>query len=444
MKTFKTWLGAAALCLAAAPATADTVQPGFDLTPGQMPSTFSFWGTTAVTLPSGDVITFDGQSVDRWTSGGGFVMNLGSTTAAGYTTWMVLSPDGSEVVFADSGDGSGPGGDVWRAQVDGSGLSHVLALVSSYDAEFLSDGDLIVTADLTGGGNGNDLIRLDLSVPSATPIGFVDGPSGPIAVRKNGNVYYATQSFDFPTPTGFVDILSWTSAQVSGGTFLDVNNASLFASGYDGGSAFVADPINGGLFLAENVYDNNFALVSAKVKRVRPGAGVFEEVVDSSLAIGALEIANTGGGAANFRAYQPADGSNLLYSTTDFFSQTTRNLVVPKRPILNVSGPGTLGIGSVTLTMTGGVPDGAMYLTFAPQDQMTVDEETYLLPGFLWHTYFGPGTTRRMGFYLSTDSNGDGSFTFWNPGSLIGLYGYQMLVTDAGGTFLGSSTQASF
>ena len=441
----KLLLGAAAICLSALPALSDTFAAGFEGFEASTPNTFSSWGTLTATLPSGDIITFDGQSADRWTAAGAFVANLGTTPAGAFSAWMVLSPDASEVVFADSGDGSGPGGDVWRASVDGSGMSHVLALVSSFDAEFLPDGDLIVTADLTGGGNGNDLLRLDLSAPSVTAIGFVDGPSGPVAVRANGNVYYATQSFSFPTPAGSTSILSWTSAQVTGGAFLDAGSANVFASGYDGGSAFVADPVNGGLLLAINVYDGmTFALLSAEVLRVLPGAGVFEQVVDANLAIGSLEIANTGGGAANFKAYQPADGSNLLYNTTNFFSTATRNLVTPKRPVLVASGPGTLGIGAVSLSLTGGRPNGTMYLAFAPQAQMTPNEVTYQAPGYLWHTHFAPGTTRRMTFYLPCDSSGDATFTFWNPGSLNGVYGYQMLIADQLGTFEGSSTEAAF
>jgi len=442
MRVLATLLATCALAAGAPRAAADTVADGFDLTTGAVPSPFSFNGTVTATLSTGDVITFDGKSVDRWTANGAFVMNLGILGTERFTAWVVRSPDESEVIFADSGSGA-PGGDVWRAAVDGSGLSHVVALRYGFDAEFLPDGRMIATADL--GNGGNDIVLIDVDAGTATPIGFIDGPSGPIAVRSGGRVFYANGDFAFPSPPGSTEILSWTWAQVDGGTFLDENNATVFASGYDGGFALAADPIKGGLLLAENVYDAGFQLLSARVLRVYPGAASFDVVAEADAAIGALEIVNTGGGAANFRAYQPSTGSNLYYNSTDFATMAAnRNLIAPRRPQLGVSGAGTTGIGAVTLTLTDGVPNGTMFLVFAPQDQMTPSEMTYQAPNYLWHTHFAPGTGRRMGFHIGTDANGDGSFTFWNPGSLLDLYGYQMLVGDALGVFVGSSNDVTF
>ena len=42
------------------------------------------------------------------------------------------------------------------------------------------------------------------------------------------------------------------------------------------------------------------------------------------------------------------------------------------------------------------------------------------------------------------DAGGNGSYSFWNPGTLNGQYGYQFLVGDAAATFLGSTNDVTF
>ena len=55
-----------ALLLASAPTLADTPAAGYQL--GSIPSPSPFAATC--TLPGGDIVTFDGLSVDRWTAAG--------------------------------------------------------------------------------------------------------------------------------------------------------------------------------------------------------------------------------------------------------------------------------------------------------------------------------------------------------------------------------------
>jgi hypothetical protein len=50
----------------------------------------------------------------------------------------------------------------------------------------------------------------------------------------------------------------------------------------------------------------------------------------------------------------------------------------------------------------------------------------------------------RFTFLLPSDANGTTNVTFYNPGGLTGLFGYQFLVGNAAGTLIGSSNAVQF
>ena len=129
---------------------------------------------------------------------------------------------------------------------------------------------------------------------------------------------------------------------------------------------------------------------------------------------------------------------------TDFFSSATHARIRPLRPTLTLSGPGILGVGSVTLDVVDAPANGSLYLFFGAQGQMSPTEETYSHPGYLLHTHLDPASAKRVPFYLPTNGAGNGSFTLYNPGGLEGLFGYQFLVGDGTATMLGSTNDVTF
>jgi hypothetical protein len=431
--------------LAAPAALADTPALGFEIEALPMPTGVPFFGSVTCTLPGGDLAIFDGTSVTQWTAGGAFVQTVAMLAEGGYAAFILPVPDGSGVVFAHSGDFfAGVQGEIFEAPLSGAGATSLFALKFPYDAIFLQDGDLLVSGDFSGTAQTNDFVRIHLATTGVTLIGQVDGPSGPIAQRANGDLFYAPATNAFPAPPGSGSIVYWTEADLTGGTFLDDTNSTLWASGYDPIAAMRVDPVKDRVFVAENLYDSGFTLQSARVLRARTSVALAEEIAVATQYVSNLEFVNTEGGAANFQSYQPGNGWSLKYNTTDFFSSATHDRIRPLRPTLSLSGPGVLGVGSVTLDVVDAPPNGTLYLVFGPQSQMSPTEETYAHPGYLFHTHLDPTSLKRVPFFLPTDAAGHGSFTLYNPGSLAGLFGYQFLVGDGTGTLVGSSNDAIF
>jgi len=420
-----------ALTLAAGPVLADTPGSGYTLSTTANPA----FASVTCTLPGGDVVTFDGLSVDRWTAGGAFVQNLATFPGFVFPSFVRPTPDGAAVVTGENSNGG-----LHRVALDGSGASFLVTLVFNYDAAFESSGDLIVSAATGGFGAGNDLVRVDMSPPSATSIGHVAGVSGPVEIQHNGDLYYGLQ--DFPQPAGTASVILWTAAQVASGTPLSEANATVFGTGLDGTASMRFDPVSKKLYLAEV----NSSTGANRVLRAGPTRALSQLVARGPAGrfISNLEFVSSGGGAASFGAYQPSNGSNLKYNTTDFVSRSDQTLVRPQRPTLTASGDGTTGQGAVTLSVSGAVPNGSVYLALCPQIAIAPVESAYAFPGFLYHTDFTLSLIRRTTFLVPADASGQASLQIWNPGDLQGQLGYQFFVGGADGVFAGSSNSVRF
>jgi hypothetical protein len=421
--------GAVSLCatlaLFVSPVRADVPAPGYQLASQPSPAPFA----ATCTLPGGDIVTFDGLSVDRWTAGGAFVGTLATLPGFTFSSFVIATPDGSAVVFGENSNG-----DLFIAQSDGSGYAPLVNLTFNYRAAWLPGGDLLVSAATGGFGNGNDLVRVALNPPGATFIGHVAGPSGPVAVAADGALYYATQSDIFPTPPGSTDVIRWSAATVQLGN-LSAGNAQTVGAGFDGGSALAIDPVGGGVYLG----DSNFGLSQYKVRLVGSNPANSPIVVDQGANfIGNFEFV-PGGGPGSFAAWQPHNGVNLKYNAG--FDQFT---VRPLRAVLAVSGPGTTGPGIVTFSVTGGVPNGSMFATACPLPFVNPFETAHQLPTFLWVTAFTLANTRRASTPVPLDANGTGTFQIFNQGNLQGLMAWQFLVGNSSGVFVASTTTVTF
>jgi hypothetical protein len=431
MKHFAFLLSAALLVCAGRPALADVPSSGYSLSTQSNPA----FGSVTCTLPGGDLVTFDGLSIDRWSPAGSLVTHLGSFPAFFAPSFVVPAPSGTFVLLGEITNH-----ELYVAQTDGSGVALLpTPIVFNFAAAFDSPTTAIVSAAAGGFGNGNDLLRVSTSTGAVVHIGHVSGPSGPLTLDATGNLYYATQTDQFPAPPGSTDVIGWTAAQLAAGIQLSRGNATVIGLGFDGGGSLALDPVTGKLYLAED----NYSLASYKIRKVGSDQASSPVVLTGLNWISDLQFVS-GGGPASFDAYQPANGQNLRYATTDFSSVSELGTIAPKRPVLTISGPGTGGSGVVTLDLTGGVPNGSAYLLFCKQIFLFGGEIPVPFPGFLFHTSFDLSKTRRVPFYLPCDANGTAQFTLLNPGNLVGLYAYQFLVGPSNGTFVGSSTIAQF
>jgi hypothetical protein len=415
--------------LAASPLRADTVLPGFRLDVLPSPAV----GSAALTLPNGDWVLFDGQAITRWTANGTPVANLGSLPAFGFPSFIRLNPQGTAVVIGESSQHG-----LWTVPLDGSGPVPLTTIEFNFDAVFDLDGTLIVSADTSAGpANTNELVRVHPASGAQTSLGSVDGYSGPVALAANGDLYYATSEFPALAST---DVLRWTAAQHHGGTPLSNANATVVATGFEGGFALAFEPDSGELYMAEV----NFSLQIFRVLQVDTSPAQSIELVTATHPIAGLHFRELGG-LATFDAYQPGTGVVLRYTTGDLFQGVWEHVTVsPRQPELVLSGPGVNGVGPVTLTLTHGVPGGTAFLVYCRQSLLSPTVQAWPFHGFLWHTRFDPSRTRRVNFFLPTDPEGTTELTLFNPGNLKGQWGYQFLVATPAGEFVGASVDVKF
>ncbi len=426
----KKFLIAGAIALLSMSAFADVSSSGYSVTSSASPA----FAAPMTTLPNGDYVTFDGQNIDRWTAQGVFVQTLGTFASSVFPSFAIANPSGSAVIIGESTNQN-----LFLVPTSGTGPVQLAQLTFSYDAAFSPAGELFVSAAVGGFGAGNDIFKVALPGGALTQVAHVGGPSGPLTFGANGSLYYATQGSGFPAPAGSTDVIGWSAAQVSGGGLSEAN-ATLLCAGLDGGASLAIDPSTQKLYIAET----SFLFGTNRVRRVGSNQANSPVVVDAgSLSIYGMQFL-AGTSAATFDAYQPATGVRLSYGATDFFSASERSIVSPARPQLTLSGPGMTGPGPVTMTLTGGVPNGSAYLLYCGQAVLLPQEVPLPFPGFLLHTTFVMAQTRRLPFYLPADANGTSVFQIQNPGGLQGLKAYQFLVGTPTGSFVGSSNVAQF
>jgi hypothetical protein len=411
-------------------ASFDVPAPGFSAASSPNPA----FGAPLTSLPGGDFVTFDGTRVERWNSQGVLVQNLGTLPASTFPSFVVAEPSGAAVVIGESTNH-----ELYRVPTDGSGPTPLAFFFFNYDGAFSPSGELYVSGAAGGFGQGNDIFRVELPSGVLHPVAHVAGPSGPIAFDAAGNLYYATQGIGFPAPADSTDVIRWNAFELPLGNLTELDAVTL-CSGLDGGGSLAVEPLSQRVYLAETsfLFGTNF------VRRIGNTPAASPIVVDTgSLSIHSLHFV-AGAGPATFDAFQPANGSRMVYGATDFFSASQRCEVRPARPQLSLSGPGLTGPGTVTLTVTGGVPGGSAYLLHCAQSSLLPGEVPVQFPTFLLHTPFVLSAARRVPFYIPADAGGTSVYQIYNPGGLQGTRAYQFLVAGPTGTFVGSTNAAQF
>lgn len=419
-------LSAASLVLAVAlPTSAQTTLADGFQGAGSQPSPVLFSSTA--TLSTGERVVFDGLTVDLYDASGAFLANLATLPAFVFNSFVEVDPTETFVVIGESSNG-----DLLRVMLDGSGTTVVANLTNNYDAVFATATELLVSAGTCGFGCGNDLLRVDLGTGTTTPLATLPGASGPVALSANGDLY--TVVVDFLNP-GTSRLVAYTDAQLDAGTPLVEADAALLLGGLAGGASLAVDPVFGNLFLAESSFG-----ATSRILEIAPDGTVVDVVVESDLYLGGLELFQ-GGGKGHFHRYQPSGGVGMRYSRTDFNALDEIATILPAQPQASFSQSGPVA----QLTVTGGVPDGAMLVVFTANANHDPTLVTTVLPGtdFQFHAAASPNRLRRTGpFLLPLDATGTGTFTYFDPGPLAGTQTFQALVADPGGVFLGGSTVA--
>lgn len=414
--------------LLSVPAGADSPQEGFAL--ADLP--YPLQSATA-TMSSGNIVAFDGLDIELYDASGNLLLHLGSLPARVFPSFILIDPAENRAIFGESSVGQ-----IYELGLSPGAPNPVALLPLNYDAVFEDDDHLIVSAATNGFGNGNKIYRVELSTGATTLLAQVSGASGPVALDRARNLLYGTVSSIFPSPPGSSKVIRWSAALLTGAVVLSEDDAVVIEAGFDGAADLVVDPVDGGIYLAENNFGNG-------VNRIRlvagnPFVGAFLVEGTGFRTISNLEFL-PGDGVAIFAGFQPPRGGTLLYNTTDFVSVFERKSLSALRPTGIVSGPGTSGPGPFDVGVIDAPSNGFGFIFYGPLSQYNPNETAIQLkrPVFVG---LNLSTLARAPGTILLDSSGKGHLTFTNPGGLQGQWAMQILLFDAGGALVGSSTAA--
>jgi hypothetical protein len=378
----------------------------------------------------------EGLSVTVHADDGSWLATLASFPSFTFPSFLILDPSESFALIGESTNGT-----IQRVDLAGAGAALECVLVLNYDAAFQDATHVLVSAATCGFGCGNELWSLDLPTHATALEAQLAGASGPLAFEPDGDLVYATVSATFPPPSGATSILRFSAAQLAAGAILSENDAAVVASGFDGASDLVADPLTSTLYVAEN----GFGTGINRVRRVGGSAATSPILVEGEAFrwISGLEFV-AGDGVAAFAAFQPEQGGLLRYATTDFATTWERFALAPRRPTLAINGPGTQGSGLFDVDLVHGASAGLAYLFYGPSSLVPAAEYSIHLAALEGPLLLGldPATLGWSVSPIALDPQGFGTATFTNPGGLEGSLAAQELVFNSSLKIVGTSTVA--
>ena len=387
------------------------------------------WSTFA-TLSDGSRVHFDGATVTHQASDGSFLATLHAFPSFLFTGAIAIDPNEDSLLVGESTNG-----DVFRVELDGTGATYLANLPYNFDAAYEGPGSVLISAATCGFSCGNDIYRVDTSTGATEAVAHVSGPSGPLAFAANGDLYYGPSLDAFPAPAASGELWRFDSNDLAGPALLSDSDATVIATGLETISSIAVDLTLGDIVVAANNYDSSFTVIADSLTLLRSDGqlkGVISEGIGSYRAN--IDIIQNGG-LGHFSAYQPS-GTTLTFLANDRIES-----IQPKRPTATVT---THGGSSYSFDVEGGVPGGAMLLTYGNSALHQGSEMSYQLAfDFLYHTGLPINAIRRIGqFYMPCDSAGGASFPFWDNGNLSGTVVFQGIMMDASGSFVGSSEAA--
>jgi len=412
---------------------AQDVRDGFERTLLPYPGGTSF--TASVTLSTGEFILFDGLSVVQYSADGNFPSVLGTFPSFLFPSFLALDANEDALYVGESSNG-----DIFRLFTGvNSAPDFVLNLPLNYDAAVFED-ELWVSAATCGFGCGNELWRVDLPTITATLAAQLPGASGPLVLGTDGSLFYATASDVFPPPPGASSVVRFARSTLKGPLPLTLADALPVASGFDGAARLARDVRSAALFLVENDFFNGTNRIRLLGSGPSSSPVLYEGAPGRTL--GGVTFLTDVSGSAAFLPYQPAGGGTLVHTSTDFASVNERAAIAPRRPLASVSGPGTLGAGTFTVSLQHGVPAGFARLHYGPRTGYQALEPVYLVRGLPLSFGLALGSQQALPGLFALDGAGSFSADFLNPGGYEGFFALQFVVLTPALTLAGTSSAA--
>lgn len=419
---------AATLCVAPVFGQVTTV-PGM-----QQSAALPVNGATYASLSDGGYIGFDGMSITRHDSTGLLTQTYHTLGAPVFSSFVEVDEAES---FAYVGESSN--GDVFKVDLVAGTASTLFNANFNYDLAFDSSapGFAYLSAALGGFGTGNDLLRVDLTTGTTTPVAHVAGPSGPVAVDDDGNLYYVT-GYDgggWPPPLEDEDLISWSAAQLAGGGVLSEADATYLVSDLDGSGSMLYDSVGDQLLLTHN----NFQGFEIEILRFRTDGTPLGSLGGAFTHLGNIELVN-GPGQGVCAPFQP-ENATLHVHNVDFGGGTDERVSLTSlRATASFSGPAGGASGPATVSFANAYPGGSVSVMLAPSSFLGGSEVEADL-GWGAPTFFFVDLVDvwRRTQPLTADGNGGFQINYNQPAGWTGNYAFQAILYDDLGNPIGTS-----
>ena len=393
--------------------------PGFERTVLATMPPYAAWAA----LPDGTRLVHDGTRLLR--TNGTWLAEVANFGAFVFPSFVVS--DGRTAWVGESS-----GGSVRAVDLERGTQSLLASLPYNYDALLLDGRHLLVSAAPCGFNCGTQLIQLDTRTGAQLVRANLPGPSGPLCLDRDGNLWYGRNSPSYPAPPASASLLRFDATLLDSSVPFGFAQAVVVHGQLDSVSDLAVDLEGGVVLLSQSRLGEESEIVCLDLEggwlgRVARGTPWF-----SGLALVDLE------GPGAFRPFSRA-GSRLVVVESEFVHGGPDRLVAyaPKRPTTTVVGAGSTG--TVTWQLEDGPPRGGWILMTAPRQAWSGAESNWVQGGAPFLSAVAPqGWTRFAKGALDAQGHGQWSWNSNGPNHVL-----QAILLGADGRSLGTSS-ASF
>ncbi|MEY2807559.1 MAG: hypothetical protein RIR65_1976 [Planctomycetota bacterium] len=389
--------------------------PGFERTVLATMPPYAAWAA----LPDGTRLVHDGTRLVR-TDGDWLaeVANFGSFVFPSF-----IASDGRTAWVGESSGGTIRAVDLER------GTQAVLATIPyNYDALLLDGRRLLVSAAPCGFNCGTQLIQLDTQGGAQLVRANLPGPSGPVCLDRDGNLWYGRNSPSYPAPPASASLLRFDAALLDAPAPFGLADAQVVQGQLDSVSDLVVDLDGGVVLLSQSRLGAESEVVCLDL-----AGGLIGRVARGTPWFSGLALVDRDGPGA-VRPYSRA-GASLVLVESEFVHGGPDRLVeyAPKRAATSVVGAG--GPGPVTWRLSDGPPRGGWILLAAPRQAWSGAESNWMFGGAPFLSAVAPAGWTRFG-KGALDAQGRGDMTWSSNGSSHVL---QAILLGADGRAVGTS-----